>query len=107
MSTWAELVEGLHADVESQFGEPVLYQPTVGSSRTIQAEFDRAGISTEIQAGVAIQTTRPKLWLRGSLLALEPRQGDTWTPTRDGLTYEVVEVVPCGHGSWTLWGMEV
>lgn len=105
--SWADLTESLHADVEAEFGESVTYQPVTGSSRTILAEFDKAGVSVEIQAGVPIQTTRPKLWLRGSLLAAEPRQGDHWTPLRDGLTYEVIEVQPCGHGSWTLWGLEV
>lgn len=75
MSEWAGMAQRMNADVMLTFADPVVVRPTGRPALTIQAHFDEAFESVELQGDVPVSTLRPTLLVQLSDLPTPPKQG--------------------------------
>lgn len=85
----------------------VVWRPVTGGEFPIDAVFDEAYTSVDLQQGVPVTSTRPMLWVELSRLPALPLQEDRFTVTTIGRTFEVIEVQDEGRGSAKLIAFEV
>lgn len=96
---WLELTDALLKQTTATFGERVVYWPASEPSFEIRAVFD-ASFQMVDAGGAMIQSTQPRLGVRLSEFAQEPREGDR-VEVR-GTIYDVIEYQPDGQGGASL-----
>lgn len=87
--------------VMTEFAEPVIYYPVMlpGSSFQAHGVFDESHrLESGIGGGLDVSTSVPVIGIQDALFQRPPEQGDRLTICRTGVTYEVKDVRPDGHG---------
>ncbi len=105
---WDRMADLTNRATRRTFGRPVVYTHTSAPAApvAITAIFDKAHqVVTWGEDGQPISTTRPMLDVRLADLAERPRKGDG--VVIDGITYQVSDVQPGGHGTSQLMLVEV
>ena len=102
---WADHLERLTAVVRDTFPSAVVYDPD-GSAQSLTGVFDESYKAVELEHGVAVDSTYPRLTLRTEDLgSTEPGSGDHLTV--DARRWEVTAVEPDGSGMVVLRLVEV
>lgn len=104
---WQRISDLAHKATRRTFGRPVTYthRSAPDAPVTITAIFDAAHQVVTWEDGQPVSATRPMLDVRLADLASAPKKGDG--VVIDGVSYEVSDVQPGGHGSSKLMLVEV
>lgn len=93
---WPGLVAQMDGSLVDTFGEPTTYTQATGQASPVSGIFDAAYVRADAgRAGVG--TASPAVFYRLADVPIDPAEDEPVITIR-GLTYEVAEVQPDGHG---------
>lgn len=106
MSRFSSLYNRMAGHLVRTFGEPVTYQPRVGSAYEIAVTDGSGGIFEAVtqlvdpDTGAVTLSNQPNIYFRLADLKTEPQNGDRITVR--GVTYKILEPQYDGQGGVTI-----